>query len=719
MGYGMQKTVGIAVTAILIAGLLLCRTSTARAQEDAQAAASAADSTGRIIIKSIEFEGNRKYKDKTLAKKLGFEKGSYLDPILLETGRISVVEFYQKKGFAQVEVVLDKTGQTEGKIVYTVVEGPRLKIRSVRFEGNELLKTGDLKNTIKTDTRSWLLWPAYYKEEKVAADVEKLRKIYYERGFLDHQIEARGTTDITFVIEEGPIYTVRNIILTGNSHFDEATLLEGLELESGGTYYHRKAEAQVRKIRKLYGENGFVDAEISQSPVFIQGDHIVDVEFRIVEGKQFRIGRVDIIGNEQTQDKVVRRILDEYDFSPGELYNADKAPKQGGGQLERYVQAMTLSEQVIIKPVKPTDGADDRRDAQVDIKEGLTGMINPGVAIGSDSGIIGQLLWEQRNFDIHDYPESFGEFITMNAFKGAGQTLRVSLEPGTVVSYYSVAFTEPYLNDKPTSLNVGGSSWERWLESHDEKRAKGYFGFENRYKNRWRASLGFRAENVNVGDLDLDAPQEIRDVRGDNFLTGVKFGIGRDLTDDRYNPSSGNTFNVSYEQVTGDEDFGILEGSRTEYWTLYQDLADRKTVLAFKLLGATTFSDAPPFEKFYGGGTGKYGMRGFDYRGVSTRGLQTNVLFPERKDPIGSDWIFLANTEVVVPLVGENIGLLAFLDSGTVDTGHYRASVGTGIQIIIPQLLGPMPMRFELAWPFMKDDDDERRVFSFRMGSLY
>ncbi|MFH1718625.1 MAG: POTRA domain-containing protein [Planctomycetota bacterium] len=716
----MLKIVGIAVIATLIAGPLLCRASAASQGENDEATASAADSTGRVIIKSIEFVGNRKYKDKTLKKKLDFEKGSYLDPILLEAGRTAIAEYYRKKGFARTEVAVEKEGLPEGKVVYAIVEGPRLRIKSVRFEGNESLKTGDLKNAIKTDTRSWLVWPAYYTEEKVAADIEKLGTIYWERGFLDHRIEVEGTTDIIFVINEGPVYKVRNLILTGNTHFDDATLLAGLQLEPGQTYYSRRAETHVRQIRKLYGENGFVDAEVSQSPVFVEGDHVVDVEFRIVEGSQFRIGKVDIIGNEQTQDKVVRRILDEYDFTPGQLYNADMAPRQGGGKLERYVQTMTLADQVIIKPVKPADGADDRRDAQVDVKEGLTGMWNPGVAIGSDSGIIGQLLWQQRNFDVHDWPESFGEFITMNAFKGAGQTLRVALEPGTVVSYYSVTFNEPYLNDKPTSLEVGGSSWERWLESYDEKRKKGYFGFENRYKNRWRASLGFRAENVNVGDLDIDAPQEIIDVRGNNFLAGAKFGIGRNMTDDRFTPSSGNTFDVSYEQVTGDEDFGILRGSRIEYWTLYEDLAERKTVLAFKLLGATTLSDAPPFEKFYGGGTGTYGLRGFDYRGVSTRGLQTGgVPFPERKDPIGSDWIFIANTEVVVPLVGENVAALAFVDSGTVDTGRYRAAVGTGIQIIIPQLLGPMPMRFELAWPFMKDDEDETRVFSFRMGSLY
>ena len=66
------------------------------------------------------------------------------------------------------------------------------------------------------------------------------------------------------------------------------------------------------------------------------------------------------------------------------------------------------------------------------------------------------------------------------------------------------------------------------------------------------------------------------------------------------------------------------------------------------------------------------------------------------------------------------VSALFFIDSGTVDTGRYRASIGTGIQIEIPKLLGlPVPMRFELATPFSRDDDDERQVFSFSMGGLF
>jgi outer membrane protein insertion porin family len=694
--------------------------SAADVEQNNQTNETAETNRSRGVIESIEFENNRKYKDKTLRKKLDFEVGGYIDPILVESGRRIIVEFYRKKGFPYVEVALNRKKLPEGKIIYTVFEGLRMQIKSVKFKGNRAIKTSDLKNAVKTKTRSWLLWPVYYTEEKIAADVEKLRALYYERGFLNHRVTVQGQTHITFIIEEGPLYKVRNFTIKGNTHFDNETLLEDLALETGQTYYQRKAQAHTKRMLKLYREDGYVDSEVRQQLRFVPDVNVVDVEFKITEGKQFRIGKVEITGNEQVHDKVIRRILDEYDFSPGELYNADMAPKQGGGQLERYVQNMTMSEEAMIRPAKPDEAVPDRRDAIVDIKEGLTGMWNPGVAVGSDSGVVGQLIMHQRNFDYTDWPESFEEFITMRAFKGAGQSLRIALEPGTHVSYYSVTFTEPYFRDKPTSLDLVGSSFERWRESHDEKRKKAYVGFEERLKNRWRPSVGFRVENVKISDLDFDAPQEIIDVKGNTLLFGARLGIGRDMRDDRYTPSDGYRFDVSYEQVTGDYDFGKFEGTTVGYRTLYEDLLDRKTVLAVKLLAGTTTSDAPPFEKYYAGGTGKYGIRGFEYRGVSTRGLQTNVPNPVRKDPIGSDWIFLANTEITVPLIGENIGALFFLDSGTVDTGSYRASIGAGIEISIPQLFGSrVPMRFEFAAPFMKDDEDERQVFSFYMGRLY
>lgn len=681
----------------------------------------------REVIRAIEFVGNKKFKSKTLLGKLGFKVGDYLDPVLAETYSSTIGEFIRKKGYAFVEVSLDRSELSLGKVIYMVEEGPRVKIDSVKLRGNSKLATGSLKKAIKSKTRTWVFWSKYYREEEVAEDIVKLQRAYQKRGFLNSKVEVRheynadrSKVRIIFDIEEGSVYTIEKIVFLGNEQFDNAQLTSEVKSQRGGIYSEPTAELDVKGLLRLYRENGFIDADVEQGIRFIS-ENSVSVEFTVKEGERFRIGQVIITGNEQTQDKVIRRILDEYDFQPGKWYNADIARGDGRGSLERRLQRMILTERegATITAVGEVAG---QKDARVNVMEGKTGMVMLGAGVTSDSGVIGQLMFEQRNFDISDKPESFMDFITGNAFKGGGQSLRISLSPGTQISEYSVSFSEPYLNDKPIGLDLVGSSWERWRESYDEGRTKGSVGLQKRYKNKWRRSIGFRTENVSVENLDSDAPQEIIDVEGDNLLAGIRFGLGRELTDDIYNPSEGRSFNVSYEQVGGDHTFGIVSGVYRRYKTLGEDLAERKTVLTTKLLAATTVGNAPPFEKFYAGGTGTYGMRGFEYRGVSTRGLQTNIVdpnVPEYRDPIGSDWVFLANAEVTVPLVGDNISWLVFVDSGAIDTGGYRAAVGTGIQILIPQWFGPVPMRFELAAPLMKEEGDEIQVFSFSIGRLF
>ena len=674
------------------------------------------------IIKSIEFEGNRKFKDHVLRERLGFELGERLDPFLAEGGRITIAEVYRKIGFPSVEVTLDRDRLAQGHLLYRINEGPRVQIESITFVGNEAMGSGTLKKVIKTTEKRWLLLPFYYTDEAIKEDEDRLREFYYNRGYLDYAIEAKTelTEDksrvrVTFFIEEGPVYRVGSIVLRGHTHFTDDQLRARMELREGRVYLKPTAVRDAREIARLYHEHGFVDAGVRQSPRFTPkaGESLVTVEIEITEGRQFRIGRIEITGNETTQDKVIRRVLDEYDFTPGNWYNARMAPKQGGGLLERYAQRSAVAQEVLIRPVDPPDGDPNRKDVRVNMEEGMTGLIIPGVGVSSDSGVIGRLVFRQQNFDITDWPDSLGDLLSMKAFRGAGQSLSLTLEPGTQYSQYYVNFVDPYWRDKPTTLNVLGRSWERWRESYDEGRLKGAVEFEQRLEKRWRRSIGFRAENVSVEDLDGDAPQEIRDVKGNNQLYGVRLGLGEVDVDDRYRPSRGHKVSASYEQVVGDDTFGVLEGRYVRYFTLYEDVLERKTVLALKTLGGTMVGQAPPFEKFYAGGTGRYGLRGFEYRGISTRGLQVGVSNPQYKDPIGSDWVFLANAEVTVPLVGENFAALFFLDSGTVDTGSYRVSIGAGIQIAVPQIFGDIPMRFEVGTPLLRDDRDETQVFSF------
>ncbi len=672
------------------------------------------------IVRSIVFIGNRKYKAKKLRKKLDSKMGEYFYPVMAEGDRNNLLEFYHKKGFPFVKVSLDAGKLAEGQLVFTIEEGPRIRIDSVKFSGNKALKTSELKKVVKTKRTKWLVLPAYYVKEYTEKDITHLQNIYYDRGFLNNRVqlvpqfnEDRSKVRLVFEIEEGTAYTVAKIIITGNTHFDEQELQAKLKLKQGRTYNKRNADTDAERLLKMYRETGFINAIVEHTEGFISSNQ-VNVEYKINEGGRFRIGLIDIAGNQETQDKVVRRVLDEYDFEPGLWYNADIARGDGKGELEKRIRRMVFTESATITPMGE---APDQRDALVSVTEGQTGMLMVGAGVASDFGAFGQFVFEQKNFDITDRPEGFKDLITGSAFKGGGQRLRIDVRPGTELSEYSVSFTEPYLQNRPISLDLVGLSrdWER--ESYDENRLRGYVGLEKRYRNRWRRSVGVRVDNVDVDSIEFDAPQKIKDVKGSNGLVGVKVGFRRDLTDDEYYPTKGHAYRGNYEQVAGDHTFGVVSGTYVRYKTLAVDLADRKTVLSTKLHGATVVGDAPPFEKFYAGGS--QSIRGFDFRGVSTRGLQTNVDNPQKKDPIGSDWIILGNAEVAVPIVSDNLSLLFFVDSGLIDTGGYRASVGTGIQLLLPQWFGPVPMRLEVATPFIKDGEDDTQVFSFSVGRLF
>lgn len=665
------------------------------------------------LVRELIFKGNEKISDAKLAKELSFKLGDYLDVLAARAGLDAIKKLYLQKGYAWVTVSLDEAGLIIGRVEYTIDEGSRPKITSIKFKHNRVLSDRELGTAIKTKTKKFLFWPVYYNEEQVQKDALKVQEVYQKRSYLDAKVETKVSYNedkseayLEFHVTEGAAYTVDSILMYGNKFFDTVRLREEMKLIENGPYSDDRADFDAKKIRSKYQEHGFVDARVDMRRTFLDGAR-VRVEHQITEGSRFRIGQVTVAGNTVTHDNVVRRVLDEEKFTPGAWYNADAARGNGEGELEKTVRGTIYSESATIAAVSTADP--NRKDALVTISEGQTGSVILGAGIGSDSGVIGQIAYDQRNFDIADWPENWNELITGKSFRGAGQRLRISLNPGTRQSSYLVSFTEPYVYDKPVSMEVAGTGFEREWESYTEDRMGGRLGFEKRYSDDWRRGISFRLDNVDVTDLESDAPSEVRDIKGNNALFGTRFYIGKDTTDSRFRPTKGYNFDLGYEQVTLDHNFGILSGTQRWYHTLYEDLSELKTVLETKIRGGTIVGDAPLFEKFYAGGTST--IRGFDYRGVSPRAANG--------DPIGSDWIINGSAEVAVPLGTEVFSWLFFTDAALIEEGCPRTSIGTGIQIQIPQWFGPVPMRFEVAVPITKESEDETQIFSFSVGALF
>jgi outer membrane protein assembly factor BamA len=250
-------------------------------------------------------------------------------------------------------------------------EGPRVKVKQIKFIGNKAFESSTLEKLLKTKKKKWFAFPSNYSEQTVRDDAEKLREFYYNRGYLGYnvEIETQFTSDrsqvlVTFHIDEGPPYYIKAIAFGGNEFFQEEELWAQLEIAEGQIYCREKADRDTKRIEEQYREKGFIDAHVGQSLRLAPGanDNSVVVDFTTYEGRQFRIGRIEITGNERVQDKVARRVLDEYDFVPGQLYNAEIAPKQGNGLMEMYVQRSSGAEEVTIRPVDPEDGSPDRKD---------------------------------------------------------------------------------------------------------------------------------------------------------------------------------------------------------------------------------------------------------------------------------------------------------------------------------------------------------------------
>lgn len=128
--------------------------------------------------------------------------------------------------------------------------------------------------------------------------------------------------------------------------------------------------------------------------------------------------------------------------------------------------------------------------------------------------------------------------------------------------------------------------------------------------------------------------------------------------------------------------------------------------------------DAPTFERYYLGGKS---MRGFDFRTVSPRGVRQDNGLPS-DDPIGGTWSFFWGAELQQPIYEDTLALAFFLDTGTVADeftfDDYRVSVGTGLRVYIP-LLSPAPLAFDFGFPILKEDTDEKRLFTFDVDLPY
>jgi outer membrane protein assembly factor BamA len=672
-------------------------------------------------IAEVRFRGNASVDDADLRGAIDLKAGESVDPFRIGLARRAIESVYRTKNFPYASVDIDQAAiDDNGVVTFLITEGPSVKVRNITFPGAKSFSDGKLKDQIQSRTYIPIFRNGQLNLEQVEDDVASVRRFYEQNGFFDIKVGRRVVVSpdqkevqIDFVIEEGPRYVVDSVEFSGNTSIAADQLKKDLKLVEGISFDGDLLRRDVRQLVKSYSPLGFIyveqgsgDAEylrITPRTVFQLEPGKVKIVYEISEGKPFHVGQILVRGNTRSQDKLALR---EMRVAPGDLYNSATIQEAEGRIRGQYFSSAKIT---------PVGDDPDTRDVLVEVTEAQTAFFTLGAGVNSNGGVGGNVTYVQRNFDLLDFPDSFEDLYSNNAFVGGGQTLRISLEPGTQSSNASIRFTEPWLFDQPYRLDADAYFRTRRRDVYDDERYGGRLALTRRFGDQWAVTGSVKVERVDIGNIK-DKPIrsfEILDEEGYHTLDSLGLSFRRDTTDRGFVPSRGSVISAgveAYGLLGGDETFQRWTVAGDWYHTLYEDLLDRRTILALHGDVAYISGDAPFYERLYGGGLGS--IRGFRFRGVTPRSGPDD-------DRVGGNFSATGSAEVSFPLFAESLRGVVFTDVGTVESdfeiGTIRSSVGAGIRLNLP-ILGQVPVAIDFAFPLTKDGNDETQIISFSLG---
>jgi outer membrane protein insertion porin family len=354
------------------------------------------------------------------------------------------------------------------------------------------------------------------------------------------------------------------------------------------------------------------------------------------------------------------------------------------------------------------------RDVPIDVyvSEGQTGRFSVGGSVNSDLGVAGQVIMEERNFDLFRLPGRPSDLFN-GAFRGAGQNFRVELVPGNQVQRYTLNWTEPNLfGYSPFSLSVGGFYFTRFYQDWSEQRLGGRVALGYDITPDLSVSTELRGEDVKVFSPRVRGVDALEQVLGSNDLYTARFRLAHNTRDSPFIPTEGHLLELIYDQVFGEFDFPRGQVNYSKYF-LVRERADGTGRHTFTSAIRTGFAgtDQPLFENFFAGGFTT--LRGFQFRGAGPveNGVQ-----------VGGRFQFLGTFEYMFPITADDmLRMVAFVDYGTVERNieinwdEFRVAPGLGFRVAIPAL-GPAPLAFDFAVPVAYGANDERQVFQFSAG---
>ena len=673
---------------------------------------------GRPRIRSLTISGAEHLGNKKVRNLMEIGSGDSVDGALLGEKSQKVREEYRKEYYpdAKLSWTLKPTDRADFVDVEIAVDqGRRAIVRKIRFNGNRHVARRDLLKVMTQKQSSWLSWmnsDGLYEPGSLLADRESIRKAFMDKGYLAAAVSeptfayvGKRKIDVTFDVVEGPAYALAGWRIEGMKVFSTNEAARGVVAGTGKPASLEEIQRSGQNIRDMYGSRGYIRTSVDPRVSLDTNAATAEVAYHVAEGMLAYIQGIDIRGNAQTKDKVIRR---EIGVAPGEVYNEVRVRSS-----ENRVR--NLGYFSFVNSYPEATAVSNRFNLVFDLEEQRTGQLMFGAGFSSVDNLVGFVELTQGNFDLFGWPH----------FTGGGQRLRMRVQGGSDRTDLELSLIEPWFLNRRLSLGLDLFRRDaRFLsDEYDQITTGGSITLGKPLFTFNRVNWIYGLEDIDVRNVATNASELIKAEEGGRLKSYGTVELIRDTRDHTFLPTRGfrgsAAATLAGGPFGGDTDtyqFTLRASQFVPLWFGH--------VLNLRAYGSMVeeYDDSdrvPIFDRLFLGGPRT--VRSAKYRKVGPK--------DDDSEPLGGRSAVSATAEYTVPVV-DKVRLAFFYDMGVVWQGVFEEDLeneavgdgvlcdgyGLGVRFDIPGF----PIQLDYAWPINVDEEmSDGGRFNFWIGYNY
>ena len=654
------------------------------------------------LVENVEIKGPKAKKIvEELKKNLQVKARTSYNEISFLKDKKKITEILKQKGyfFSKVDVIVESLSDNKVNLIYNVEIGDKAKIKKISFIGDKIFKDRKLRSIIVSEEyKFWkfISGKKYLNQNLISLDERLLKNFYLNKGFYNVKINS----SFARLINDSEFELIYNIIPNKRYSFNQISLKLPLDFDQknfddlnnffgklkGKKYSLFTIEKILDEIDKIILDKEYKTLE-SKVDENVYEDKI-DLTFTISEGEKYSIDRINIYGNNITQENVIRNqlLIDE-----GDEFNSILTAKSINN-----IKALNIFKSVNSEII---DNDDRSKIIDITIEEKATGEIMAGAGVGTDG-------------------TSFSFAVKENNYlgRGIGLTSELTVSEETIKGQLRVKNPNFKNSDKSVNFNVQSLETDRLTDSGYKTNKTG-FGFGTSFEYQDDVIIGIGQDSFYEKiETNSSASTRQKAQAGNYWDTFLNVDLDYDKRNQKYKTSDGfrSFYAVNLPVISENNSL-----TNTYIFSFFEELyQDNVTKLSFYAKSSTSLTndDIKLSERIFLPG---HRLRGFVSGGVGPK---------DGNDFIGGNYASSVNIQTSIPQLLPNIqnmDVSMFLDAGNVwgvdydsslsDTNKIRSSIGIGVDWFT--LVGPLSVSF--SHPISKVDTDRTETFKFNLGTTF